>query len=85
MAPSIANSFSEFTTAVVSIVVGLFSSILAVFQAILALGQNTIEGVFKLGQSFVKLGLDVFQGVFGFATGAFILRGRSTHRSNYCL
>lgn len=69
MSPSVASAFSEFTSAVVSIVVGLFNSVLAFFHAIFALGSDVVGSVIHLGQSFVKLGLDVFQGVLGFATG----------------
>ncbi|KAF8922304.1 hypothetical protein CPB85DRAFT_1266911 [Mucidula mucida] len=72
MAPTIASAFSDFTSGVMSIIVGLFNSVLAFFYAILALGKDIVGSVIQLGQSFVKLGIDVFQGVLGFATANFI-------------
>ncbi len=73
MAPTIASAFSDFTSGVMSIIVGLFNSVLAFFYAILALGKDIVGSVIQLGQSFVKLGIDVFQGVLGFATGEYAL------------
>jgi len=52
-------------------VIGLSSllSVLAVFQAIFALVQKTIENILKLGQSITILVLELSQGVFGFVVG----------------
>ncbi|PBL00852.1 hypothetical protein ARMGADRAFT_1006956 [Armillaria gallica] len=72
MAPTISSAFSEFFSALTGIAMSLFYSLLEVFQAMFALGKDTIGAVLQLGQSIVKLGMDLFQGIFGFATANFL-------------
>ncbi len=69
MASTISSAFSECLSAFTGIAMSLFYSLLGVLQAMFALGKNTIGAVLQLGQSIVKLGVDLFQGLFGFATG----------------
>lgn len=66
---SIANAFNEFTNAIISIFLGLFNSVLAVFQAIFALGKDIVGSLVHLVSSVVKLGVDVCQGATGFVFG----------------
>lgn len=71
MAPTLTNAFSEFLHSLTNIAGSLANSIIAVFTAILVLCQNTILGLFSLGNSLVKLVLDVFQGFAGFVAGEY--------------
>ncbi|KIY69649.1 hypothetical protein CYLTODRAFT_314349, partial [Cylindrobasidium torrendii FP15055 ss-10] len=68
---SIANAFNEFTNAIISIFLGLFNSVLAVFQAIFALGKDIVGSLVHLVTSVVKLGVDVCQGATGFVFANF--------------
>ncbi|KAK0465320.1 uncharacterized protein EV420DRAFT_952387 [Desarmillaria tabescens] len=72
MASTISSAFSEFFSVFAGIVMSLFHSLLGVFQAMFALGKDTIVSVLQLGQSIVKLGMDLFQGFFGFVTANFL-------------
>lgn len=71
MAPTLTSAFSEFLHSLTAIAGSLANSIIAVFTAILALCQGAILGLFSLGNSLVKLVLDVFQGLAGFVAGEF--------------
>ena len=71
MAPTISSAFSEFTNSIYHIGVELVNSVLAVFQAFLALGQSIIVAIVHFGQSLVTLVLNVFQGMIGFVAGEF--------------
>ncbi|KAF7437066.1 hypothetical protein PC9H_003900 [Pleurotus ostreatus] len=73
MAPTLTSAFSEFLHSLTAIAGSLANSIIAVFTAILALCQGAILGLFSLGNSLVKLVLDVFQGLAGFVAGNFII------------
>ncbi|KAK0233379.1 hypothetical protein IW262DRAFT_76652 [Armillaria fumosa] len=72
MASTISSAFSEFFSALTAISISFFHSLLGVFQAMFALGKDTIGAVLQLGQSIVKLGMDLFQGLFGFVTVNFL-------------
>ncbi|KAG1825629.1 uncharacterized protein BJ212DRAFT_1295028 [Suillus subaureus] len=65
----------NFGQSLAAIGMSLLYSVLAVFQAVSALVQSTIESILKLGQSITTLVLELFQGVFGlvFANFAAIL------------
>lgn len=71
MAPTISSSVSEFISAITNIVGGLFNSLIAVFQAILAFFMNIFSSAIQLVQSFLKLGIDMCQGVVGFVAGTY--------------
>lgn len=64
MASTISSAFSEFFSALTGIAMSLFYSLLGVFQAMFALGKNTIGAVLQLGQSIVKLGMDTRNVIF---------------------
>jgi len=70
--PTISSAVSEFINAITSIVGGLFNSLMAVFQAILAFFMNILSGAIQLVQSFLKLGIDMCQGVVGFVAANFV-------------
>ncbi|KAH7921952.1 hypothetical protein BV22DRAFT_1018301 [Leucogyrophana mollusca] len=74
MAP-IASSLTNFLQSLTAIGVSLMYSVLAVFQAIFALGQELVGSVLKVGNSVVTLVLDLFQGVFGFVAANFVALG----------
>lgn len=69
MSPTVSTSFGHFLQSLSAIAASLVNSVTAVLMAILALGQDICGSVLKLGQSTLKLALDVFQGVFGFVAG----------------
>jgi len=46
---------------------------MGVLYAILGLGQTLFASVVQLGQSVLKLGTDLFQGVFGFVAANFFM------------
>jgi hypothetical protein len=69
MAPTVSSALSDFITAVTGIFQQLFNSVLAVFQAFFALGKDTVFAFIHLGQSILKLGLDVAGGVLQFVVG----------------
>ncbi|KAF4572684.1 hypothetical protein AB1N83_000707 [Pleurotus pulmonarius] len=73
MSPTLTNAFSEFLHSLTSIAGSLANSVIAVFTAILALFQGAIIGLFSLGNSLVKLVLDVSQGLVGFVAGNFLI------------
>ncbi|KAJ8487813.1 hypothetical protein ONZ45_g14199 [Pleurotus djamor] len=86
MAPTVASAFSDFFQSITATAGSLLNAIIAVFTAFLALGQEAITGVFNLANSFIKLGLDLFQGVAGFVMANFLMLtvlvgGRVTSRS----
>lgn len=63
---TIIAALTNFGQSLAAIGMSLLYSVLAVFQAIFALIQSTIESILKLGQSITTLVLELFQGVFGF-------------------
>ena len=67
---AIHSAFANFLQALSGIVNGIVNSILAVFQAFLALGQELLSGVFQIGQAVLKLAADLTQDVVGFVLGA---------------
>jgi len=69
------SSLSNFVTAVPGIVVSLLQSVMAVFQAIFALGADIIHSAFCLGQHIVAMVFDLFQGVFGFIAANIVAIG----------
>ncbi|KAJ3751567.1 hypothetical protein EV360DRAFT_56688 [Lentinula raphanica] len=72
MAPTISSAFSEFVNALTSICAGLFNSLMAVFQAIIAFFMNVLGSAVQLFQSILKLGIDMCQGLVGFVTANFL-------------
>lgn len=66
---TIIAALTNFGQSLVVIGLSLVHSVLAVFQAVFALLQSTIENILKLGQSITTLVLELFQGVFGFVVG----------------
>ncbi|RDB28936.1 hypothetical protein Hypma_015264 [Hypsizygus marmoreus] len=75
MPPTLTSSFSNFLGSLWAIAISLFNSIVAVFQAILALGMNIIQSVLAVGQQLVALVLNVFQGLFGFIAANIVAIG----------
>jgi hypothetical protein len=69
--PSLTDSLANFVTAVTGIFTSLLASVFSVFQAVLALVQNLVTTVVGLATSLLSLGIDLCQGVIGFAFGAF--------------
>lgn len=69
MAASITQAFSNFLQSLTGIGISIFYASFAVFQAILALFKGLFQNIIQLVQAFITLGLDLFQGVFGFVTG----------------
>ena len=67
---AIQSAFANFLQALTGIFNGIVNSILAVFQAFLALGQELLSGVFQIGQAVLKLAADLTQDVVGFVLGA---------------
>ncbi|KAH8835368.1 hypothetical protein DL96DRAFT_1573920, partial [Flagelloscypha sp. PMI_526] len=67
--PSVTSAISDFTNAVVNIFAQLGQSLIAVFQAIIALFWNAITSILHLGQSVIQLFFELFQGVAGFIVG----------------
>jgi hypothetical protein len=72
--PSLTDSLANFVTAVTGIFTSLLASVFSVFQAVLALVQNLVTTVVNLSTSILALGIDLCQGVIGFAFGAFSRR-----------
>ncbi|KAE9410792.1 hypothetical protein BT96DRAFT_912245 [Gymnopus androsaceus JB14] len=72
MAPTLSSAVSEFVNALSSIIAGLFNSLMAVFQAIIAFFMSIFTSTIQLFQSFLKLGIDVCQGVVGFVAANFL-------------
>jgi len=68
---SIIAALINFGQSMAGIGVSSLHSVLAVFQAVFALAQNTIENILKLGQSITTLVLQLFQGVFGIVVANF--------------
>ncbi|KIK71290.1 hypothetical protein GYMLUDRAFT_325511 [Collybiopsis luxurians FD-317 M1] len=71
MAPTVSSAISEFINALTSIFAGLFNSLMAVFQAVFAFFMNIFGSAIQLMQSFLKLGIDMCQGVLGFVIANF--------------
>jgi hypothetical protein len=72
MSTSLTSAFASFFQSLTGIGISLSMAILAVFQAILSLFQKLLQSVIELFQAFIKLGLGVFQGMFGFVTANFL-------------
>lgn len=53
--------------------VSMLNAILGVFYAILVLGQTLFASAVQFGQSVLKLGMDLFQGVFGLVAANFFV------------
>ncbi|OJA21263.1 hypothetical protein AZE42_02537 [Rhizopogon vesiculosus] len=68
---TIITALTKFGQSLAAIGLSLLYSVLAVFQAVFALAQSTIENILKLGQSISTLVLELFQGVFGFVIANF--------------
>ncbi|KAG1845481.1 hypothetical protein DFJ58DRAFT_730824 [Suillus subalutaceus] len=68
---TIIAALTNFGQSLAAIGISLLYSVLAVFQAVFALVQSTIESILKLGQSITTLVLELFQGVFGFVFANF--------------
>jgi len=68
---TIITALTKFGQSLAAIGISLLYSVLAVFQAVFALAQSTIENILKLGQSISTLVLELFQGVFGFVIANF--------------
>lgn len=69
MSNSIAGALGDFVSSLSAIATSLVQSIIALFQAFLALLQDVASSGLQLVQTFVKLGIDLFQGVAGFVMG----------------
>jgi len=69
--PSIQAAFIDFIHALGSIGNALLGSVLAVFQASLALGQELFTAVFSLFNAFVQLFVGVTQTAVGFVFANF--------------
>jgi hypothetical protein len=66
---SIVAALTNFGQSLAGIGVSSLYSVLAVFQAVFALAQNTVENILKLGQSITTLVMQLFEGVFGLIVG----------------
>ncbi|KAL4243188.1 hypothetical protein ABKN59_001002 [Abortiporus biennis] len=69
--PSVQASFYDFSQSVAKILGALLNSLFAVFHAMLALGQQTVAGMFQLGHAIMRLATDLTQGVVGFVFANF--------------
>ncbi len=69
MSPSISGSVGSFVLSLVGTFVHLFNSILAVFQAIFALGMDVVQSALRVVKHLVMMVGEVSQGVLGFITG----------------
>jgi hypothetical protein len=69
MSATFFQAFVNFFQSLTGIGISLLNSAFVVFQAIVALFQSLFQNSIQLVQAFIKLGLDVFQGVLGFITG----------------
>jgi hypothetical protein len=69
MSPSISGSVSSFFLSLVGIFFHLFNSVLAVFQAIFALGMDVVQSTLTVVKHLVMMVRGVFQGVLGFIIG----------------
>ncbi|KAK7694376.1 hypothetical protein QCA50_001562 [Cerrena zonata] len=67
------SAFANFIQALGGIVGGIMNSVLAIFQAFLALVKALLSGVFQVGQAILKLGADLTQDVVGFVFANFFL------------
>ncbi|KAF7339836.1 hypothetical protein MVEN_01900200 [Mycena venus] len=66
MATSISGALADFVNAITGVLLSLFNSVLAFFQAIAVLGKDIIASGINLVQSFIALALGLLQGVYGF-------------------
>lgn len=66
---TIITALTNFGQSLAAIGLSSLHSVLAVFQAVFGLVQNTIENILKLGQSISTLVLQLLQGVVGFVIG----------------
>ncbi|GLB36391.1 hypothetical protein LshimejAT787_0306790 [Lyophyllum shimeji] len=60
---SLSSSFSKFVKDIPALAASLVQSVLAVFQAFFALGADIITSIYRLGQHFVAMTYDLFQGL----------------------
>lgn len=72
MTNTIPGALGDFVSSLSTIATSLVQSIIALFQAFLALLQDVASSGLQLVQTFVKLGIDLFQGVAGFVMGEFL-------------
>ncbi|KAA1468578.1 hypothetical protein DENSPDRAFT_833925 [Dentipellis sp. KUC8613] len=73
MAQTLQASVGRFAGSLAEIGTSLVHSLIAVFFAVISLFQTIISSILHLTQSVVQLGLDVFQGVAGFAMANFFM------------
>lgn len=73
MTNSVPGALGDFVSSLSSIATSLVQSVLALFQAFLALLQDVASSALQLVQTFVTLGIDLFQGVAGFVMGEYFL------------
>lgn len=69
MTNTIGGALGDFVSSITSIATSLVQSVFALFQAFLMLLQDVLGSVVQLVQTFVKLGIDLCQGVAGFVMG----------------
>ena len=67
---SFSSASSNITQAFTSFFLTIVHSFLGIAQAVFALVQNTVLGVWRLGAALVNVAVDLLQGVVGFVTGA---------------
>ncbi|TFK41370.1 hypothetical protein BDQ12DRAFT_733661 [Crucibulum laeve] len=70
--PSVTSSISNFVASIFGIFASLFSSVLAVFQGIFALGWDVIHTALTATQHVIAMVADLFQGVLGFVAANFV-------------
>ena len=66
---SIGTALNNFTQSVAGIFYSLLNAVLAIFHAVLALGNELLTSVFKLFQAVAALVKDLVQGTVGFVFG----------------
>jgi len=69
--PSVQAAFYDFFNALVGIASAIMNSIFAVFQTILALGQELFGAVIHLFRALFQLVTDLTQGIVGFVFANF--------------
>lgn len=69
MSTSLTSSFGNFVKGLSGIVWNILNSILAVFQAIIALAENILSGVFHLFNAILGFFVNLFEGAAGFVAG----------------
>jgi hypothetical protein len=68
--PSIISSVNELRSSILLVFVDLFRSLLAVFYAILALGQNIVSAVLKISRALLNAAVGIAGGVAEVIWGA---------------